>query len=449
MGRKRCDAICEYGNGTVWVKHSRRGVGYSIFVRTPGGTREYTRPTLEQAQELGSDLGIRYGYPCSGDHLHVIISHFLAEKKSSDWKAEGSALNAEQICRKWFSPLYFVAGRDLQQNQVDGIVKAIRDAGNSPRYERKVMGLWQGIIEFGRRTGAIPLGLCLTPSIKLRTHDTIRMSGDDGRIIRRSELPTWEQIRALAVEAATTSGRWWHELLVLFLATVGLRFGEAASLTGDSFDLLTHQVTIDWALRDPRSGGMYEKPYTKNGTVRATSWPSPLDEMVARRLSEIGPRELVFPGKNKGSVGPSNVSGLDHRNNPRFSPERADVIGTFASVGWWRDKIFIPAGVKAGWPIKHRCGDGKVTSLAWHPHDLRHYAATWMLAPRDPDPALWWRGVGLAAIDVANALGDTVETILRIYVGESSESQARVREALRWDGTGNTAQLQQNQLSQH
>jgi len=58
-----------------------------------------------------------------------------------------------------------------------------------------------------------------------------------------------------------------------------------------------------------------------------------------------------------------------------------DKDGDFANRRWFQ-RVWARAARDAGWPMK------RSTAAVWHPHDLRHVAACWMLFDVGLDPAV-------------------------------------------------------------
>jgi len=103
----------------------------------------------------------------------------------------------------------------------------------------------------------------------------------------------------------------------------------------------------------------------KNAQKRTTIFPASLaaelsDHAAAVRASE-GDQALLFPGRGG--------SPAERRQFVRL---------------WHR------AAQRAGWPTRSS------TAALWHPHDLRHVAACWMLFDVDIDPPLVARMLGHA-----------------------------------------------------
>ncbi|MEZ5309185.1 MAG: tyrosine-type recombinase/integrase [Microthrixaceae bacterium] len=96
---------------------------------------------------------------------------------------------------------------------------------------------------------------------------------------------------------------------------------------------------------------------TKNRQRRVTTFPAslvePLDAWSSRVEAERGPEGLLFP----------------------------DADGRFANHRWFY-RVWARAAREAGWPMK------RPTAAVWHPHDLRHVAACWLLLDVGLDPAV-------------------------------------------------------------
>lgn len=441
MPRARQNVVAEFGGGNVWVKPSRKGSGYSIFARMADGTvKEHSRKTESAALSLGAELGIDFSAVDGATPLYAVIHRVLVKERPEHW-SEAWASRQEELARLWLASILGVAGRDLRASHIDACIKAIRDAGRGRDTERQLRGLWGRLIKWARRNGVVPEGRDLSPTTDLPPANRARrVHGEHETLITRGDLPTWEQLQRQARAASEISGRWWEELRVLWLALTGCRWGEHASLVSDAVDLDAGTVEYSWAMREANNL-LWELPYGKTGEVRVTSWPRVLDEMLARRLEEVGPGGLVFPGENPRDAGPANWSeDLDGTTVRRLTKTRANeplpelrpVAGTWAGRYWWRP-IFQSSGVAAGFPVAAYLSTAprRVSSLAWHPHDYRHWFATWAISPRSEDPARWFEGAGLSIPDAAAAIGDNIETFQRRYVGHSEHATARIVAGLR------------------
>jgi len=88
-------------------------------------------------------------------------------------------------------------------------------------------------------------------------------------------------------------------------------------------------------------------------TTFPASLVEPLEAWTQRAEFERGTEGLLFPDKD----------------------------GDFANRRWFQ-RVWARAARDAGWPMK------RSTAAVWHPHDLRHVAACWMLFDVGLDPAV-------------------------------------------------------------
>lgn len=434
MGAPRAaDAVWTHPSGRAWVRPSRHGSGFTVHVA--GLHSERSRPTLDEAQRLAEDLLIDRLPPSGDTPVWKLLDTMLVQERPVRW-SEAWAERQRSVARTWLQPLLGVKALDPRPAHIDAVIQALREAQRGPDLEDQLRRLWRRLVAHAKRVGAVSPERQLEPTTEPRGRTTERVAGD--ALITRADLPSWAQVERLAKEAAALTGVWWEELRVLWLATTGMRWGEHASLTTDDLDLATGTVMITWAMRSV-GGTCYELRSTKMGPHRRTIWPGALDELVRRRVTEAGPGALLFPGTHaKGpatwqeGLTPERVCELTCTPKGTNPPEpRAWVSGTWAQHSSWTKAIWLRAGVAAGWPVKaHRRSrrDNCVSALVWHPHDLRHVAATWLL---DAPGAEWWHGAGLSLTDVAACLGDSEEVVMRWYRGTSPHSLGRVSAAIR------------------
>ncbi len=450
MPRQRQGVIATYGDGAVYVRRHRNGSGYAICI---SGEKERFKKDLTEAKKLGAELGRRHGRPSSNTPLITALDKLFNEDKPSGWGHSYSS--SLQEAAEWLRPSYGLAMGDLSRSIIDDAIRRVRSEGLGQSSEDSLRKLWTALLRWSLVHDALDDAAArrAAPTIARREETKVKRSTTEGSVelISRKQVMHWGQLLVQADAAAMITGRWWEALRILFLALVGCRWGEHASLIGEDFDLMDHTVNISWAMRETRHH-MWELDYTKNATIRRTSWPEWLDPLLERRLDEIGPGELVFPGvesKRRRKVnrdipmrGPANwQQGLDEgtlrdltrtRDGSPIPPPRQHVEGAWMSR-WSYDHIWIRSGLAAQYPVKAEVSTvpGKVSSLIYSPHWLRHWCATWLIAPQNPDPALWWHGAGLATPDAAAAIGDSEETFKRTYVGDDNQRLSRIRDGLR------------------
>ena len=202
---------------------------------------------------------------------------------------------------------------------------------------------------------------------------------EEGRFVDEADIPTASAVHALA--AAAGERVWWRELQILAVAYSGLRWGEMAALTADRVDVARRRILVDRQVVEGRHGLALSPP--KNRRRRTTMYPArtpggaQLGALLARRLTELAPDELVFP-------------------SPR---------GAWARRSNYRRNTFDPAADAAGWP---RRADGR---RAWTFHSLRHVFATWALSQP-----------GARIEDVSRLLGhSTVRVTQDLYISADGD----------------------------
>lgn len=167
----------------------------------------------------------------------------------------------------------------------------------------------------------------------------------------------------------------------------GLRWGELIALRPVDMDFKPQRVLrVHRAVEQSRQGLAIKG--TKNRQRRVTTFPASLFESLEAWSRQVerkrGPEGLLFPGPDGG-----------------FANRRAF------------QRTWARAARDAGWPMKRK------TVAVWHPHDLRHVAACWMLFDVGLDPAV-----------VATLLGhaNAAFTLSR-YVGVRGDLSATVTAA--------------------
>jgi len=173
--------------------------------------------------------------------------------------------------------------------------------------------------------------------------------------IARTTLPTDEQCADLfaALEAA---GHHQWAIAMNLKHRSGVRWGELIALRPSDVDFTGNRVVrIERAVEQSRQGLTIKS--TKNRLRRVSTYPASLAEPLREWSAEVekchGPDALLFPS----------------------------ATGDFANRRAFQ-RIFARAARDAGWPMN------RPTSSIWHPHDLRHVAACWLLFDVRLDPAV-------------------------------------------------------------
>jgi len=136
----------------------------------------------------------------------------------------------------------------------------------------------------------------------------------------------------------------------------GARWGELIALRPVDLDFEPQRVVRIHRAVEQSARGMSIKT-TKNRQQRVSTFPASLVADLRQRARDVdraaGPQGLLFPGTNRGFA-----------NRRIFQ------------------RTWIRGAQTAGWPMR------SPTSAVWHPHDLRHVAACWLLFDVGLDPAV-------------------------------------------------------------
>jgi integrase len=203
--------------------------------------------------------------------------------------------------------------------------------------------------------------------------------------VPRDALPTDDECEKLFQALEDHDQHRWA-LAMRLKHRSGTRWGELIALRPVDIDFEPNRVVRIERAVEQTSGNRSIKT-TKNHHKRWTFFPAslaePLRDHVAHVARAEGPEALLFP-------------------SPRGGP---------ADRGVFR-RTWVRAARAAGWPMK------TPTAARWHPHDLRHVAACWMLFDVHIEPAT-----------VAMMLGhaNPAFTMAR-YVGVRTDAERRVND---------------------
>jgi integrase len=187
--------------------------------------------------------------------------------------------------------------------------------------------------------------------------------GQSEGFIPRDTLPNDEQCAAIFAAFIELGSPAWS-LGMRLASRSGVRWGELIALRGCDVDFEPHRIVrVQRAVEQSSRGLSFKMP--KNAQKRTTMFPASLGADLAAHVAAVraqgGDHALLFPGRN---------------GEP---PERRQFL-----------RLWHRAARRAGWPMRSS------TAAIWHPHDLRHVAACWMLFDVGIDPALVARMLGHA-----------------------------------------------------
>lgn len=192
------------------------------------------------------------------------------------------------------------------------------------------------------------------PMWLVRYSPTPDQQGEAVGFVERSSLPTDEQCESL-FRALESQGHPEWALAMRLKHRSGLRWGEVIALRPCDFSFAPQRVVrVSRAVEQSQQGLAIKT--TKNRQRRTSVFPASLTDPLLERSADIertaGPDALLFRGNDGG-----------YANRRTFQRH------------WAR------AARAAGWPMNSQ------TSSIWHPHDLRHVAACWLLFDVQLDPA--------------------------------------------------------------
>lgn len=193
------------------------------------------------------------------------------------------------------------------------------------------------------------------PMWMVRYSPSAEVQGQAIGYVQRAALPTDEDCNRL-FKALEDAGDHQWSLAMRLKHRSGLRWGELIALRPVDLDFSPQRVIrVHRAVEQSRQGLAIKG--TKNHHHRVTTFPASLVEPLqewTRMVDRARGREgLLFPGPDDG----------------------------FANRRWFQ-RIWVRAAHDAGWPMKRK------TAAVWHPHDLRHVAACWLLFDVGLDPAV-------------------------------------------------------------
>ena len=179
--------------------------------------------------------------------------------------------------------------------------------------------------------------------------------GQANGFVPREALPTDEECAALFAAMSDLGETGWA-LAMRLKHRCGARWGELIALRPVDLEFTPHRVVrIERAVE--QSGAGLALKSTKNQHKRWSTFPASLTGDLREHADKVsatyGSDALLFP-----------------EANAAFAERRKF------------QRLWVRAAVRAGWPMK------SPGAARWHPHDLRHVAACWMLFDVKLDPAV-------------------------------------------------------------
>jgi len=344
-------------------------------------TEDAARRRARELEKLQSSSSITPGRLPAPSTVGGLIDRYVASLGS---RSTRYAERQEYLLRMWVRPvlgdLALIAWSPADSEAVlDRARKQL-----APSTVQNVGSSMRALVTFAHKNRW--LARDADPMWLVRYSPSAEVQGQVVGFVPRSSLPTDEECNRM-FKALDDAGHPAWALAMRLKHRSGLRWGELIALRPVDLDFDPQRVIrVHRAVEQSRQGLAIKG--TKNRQRRVTTFPAslvePLEAWARRAEIERGAEGLLFPGND----------------------------GDFAKRRWFQ-RVWARAAREAGWPMK------RPTAAVWHPHDLRHVAACWLLFDVGLDPAV-----------VATLLGhaNAAFTLSR-YVGVRGDLSATVTAA--------------------
>jgi integrase len=346
-----------FENGTRVYSPSSGEPRYRVVAQSPDGTRSFAKFQDEEqarhhARRLDEDLS-RYAL------LTSLGAPTTVEELARRYLASLSAMSVRyqerqtSMVRCWVTPHL----GDLPLSQwTSGASEEVLSKARATRAPATVQGIgstMRSMVTFASKHRW--LSRDDDPMWRVTYSCRSEYQGQVVGFVPRDSLPTDEQCNQLFAALEALRQPTWA-LAMRLKHRSGLRWGELIALRASDIDTEPHRVVrVERAVEQSHLGRRIKT--TKNRQQRYSIYPASLSGHLTQHLEEVrsrrGTEGLLFPGPDGGFA------------------ERKWFLRL-----WWR------AARSADWPLKNK------NAAAWHPHDLRHTAACWMLFDLRLDPAV-------------------------------------------------------------
>jgi integrase len=388
-GNRRRKPLVSYEFGTRIYAPSEGEPRFRVVATDADGRRVFHKYTSEdaarrRARELETRLAssvILPGRANAPATVGGLIDRYLASLSS---RSTRYAERQEYLMRMWVRP---VLGDHPLSAWTPSDSESVLDVARrslAPSTVQNLGAAMRAMVTFAFKNRWIPREA--DPMWMVRYSPSAEVQGQAIGFIPRSSLPTDDECNRM-FDALAEAGHPTWALAMRLKHRSGLRWGELIALRPVDLDFAPQRVVrVHRAVEQSREGLAIKG--TKNRQHRVSTFPASLVDSLEARAALVerigGPEDLLFPGAGGG-----------------FANRR-----TF-------QRIWARAARDAGWPMKRK------TAAVWHPHDLRHVAACWLLFDVGLDPAV-----------VATLLGhaNAAFTLSR-YVGVRGDLSATVTNA--------------------
>ncbi|QYG94371.1 tyrosine-type recombinase/integrase (plasmid) [Iamia sp. SCSIO 61187] len=336
-------ASFEYGTRVYAPSESRPT--YRVIAKDPNGKRIFLRFSTEaearqRAREIETSLASSVTLPGRGNApttVGQLIDRYLASLGS---RSTRYAERQEYLLRCWVRPVLDDHPlRAWTPADSDQVLDQAR-ASLAPATVQNLGAAMRALVTFAFKNRWLPREA--DPMWKVQYTPKPEHQGEATGFIPRDDLPTDEQCAALFAALAEQGHPDWA-LAMRLKHRSGLRWGELIALRPCDLTFSPKRsIAVVRAVEQSRKG--FAIKTTKNRQRRQTIFPASLCDDLAAWCAERPSDALLFIGTDGGFA--------NRRTVQRF---------------WAR------AAKAAGWPMQ-----GPMSAI-WHPHDMRHVAACWML----------------------------------------------------------------------
>lgn len=321
------------------------GVRVGQKLTTEDAARRRARE-LEKIQSVSTTPG-RLAAPST---VGGLIDRYVASLGS---RSTRYAERQDYLLRIWVRPVLGGLGLTVWSSADSEMVLDRARAHLAPSTVQNLGSSMRALVTFAHKNRW--LARDMDPMWLVRYSPTAEVQGQAVGFVPRSALPTDEECDRM-FKALDAAGHPDWALAMRLKHRAGLRWGELIALRPVDVDFGPQRIIrVHRAVEQSRKGLAIKG--TKNRQHRVTTFPAslvePLDAWSSRVESERGSEELLFP----------------------------DAYGGYANRRWFQ-RVWARAARDAGWPMK------RPTASVWHPHDLRHVAACWLLFDVGLDPAV-------------------------------------------------------------
>jgi len=394
-------------NSGVRVYEAKNGSYWRITWKENDRRRDTTATSADDAYAKAAEIEKRIKR-ASGDKevqsVSALLSAYLDPAKrtvkGADW-GEKHAKSQESLINVHIRPqIGHLTCDEITHENLQAIVKSAKTDSTAEHLQSSISALinWAHI-DGWITTEPRKLLAGITHENRRRKKNQGVRAGETDLYVDRRDIPSHQNVDALAKAAVVTGEQWWYELLINLSAYSGLRFGELFDLDVDAIDVKGREITVETQVSEV--SGYFKRKAPKWGTVRKTVFPKKtpsgyeLQKALRKRINELKSLEeiptladgtkrlLLFPNTNGSWMSNSNFSTHVRR----------------------------PAQVLAKWPRKE---NGR---FRWNFHSLRHVFCTYYLFDLEKDLR-----------DVSIAAGHrNYSTTMEMYVGQSEGAIQRLK----------------------